>query len=191
MRVLLLNGSRTVQHDPTTELISKICRQELEKNGHLFKEIRLAEKKIAPCLGCFGCWVKTPGVCVIPDEGREIAASVIRSNLLINLTSITFGGYSSELKKAMDRLIPLLSPFFMKIKGEVHHQTRYKSYPKLLNIGVLPENDPKMAELFRTLGERNAINLHSPLYRCGIYLNTQEPEAISNNLVQLLKEVGA
>jgi multimeric flavodoxin WrbA len=127
---------------------------------------------------------------VIPDEGREVAASVIKNDLLINLTPVTFGGYSSELKKAMDRLIPLFSPFFMKIKGEVHHQTRYRSYPKLLNIGVLPEANTKMAEIFRNLGERNAINMHSPLYRCGIYLNTQEPEEISDSLVQLMKEVG-
>lgn len=191
MKVLLLNGSRAAQHHPTIELISQICRQELRKNDHTCEEIRLSEKKIAPCIGCFGCWVKTPGICLLPDEGREIAASVINSDLLINLTPITFGGYSSELKKAVDRLIPLLSPFFMKIKGEVHHQTRYRSYPKLLNIGVLPEANTKMAELFRTLGKRNAINLHSPLYRCGIYLNTQEPEEISNSLVQLMKEVGA
>jgi len=191
VKALLLNGSRAAQHDSTTELFRRICRQELEKNGHTYEEIRLSEKKIAPCIGCFGCWVKTPGVCVIPDEGREIAASVIRNDLLIILTPITFDGYSSELKKAMDRLIPLFSPFFMKIKGEVHHQTRYEAYPRLLNIGVLPEADPKMAEIFRTLGKRNAINMHSPLYRCGIYLNTQEPEEISTSLTQLLKEVSA
>lgn len=24
--------------------------------------------KIQHCIGCFGCWVKTPGACVIRDE---------------------------------------------------------------------------------------------------------------------------
>lgn len=191
MRVLLLNGSRAVQHDPTAELVSRICRQKLVRSHHTIEEIKLCEEKIASCIGCFGCWVKTPGVCVIPDEGREIAKSAIRSDLIINLSPITFGGYSSELKKALDRLIPLISPFFMKIKGEIHHQTRYRTYPKLLSIGILPEANAEMAEIFRKLEERNAINLHSPLYRCGIYLTTQTPEEICDNLSQLLKEVGA
>jgi len=191
MKVLLLNGTRGERPDPTAELISKICRQKLTKNQHTIEEIKLCEKKITECVGCFGCWVKTPGICVIPDESREMARSVINSDLLITLSPITFGGYSSELKKAMDRLLPLISPFFMKIKGEIHHQTRYESYPKLLNIGILPEANHEMADIFRNLGERNAINLHSPRFRCGIVLHTQKPEEIRNHLSQLLKEVCA
>lgn len=58
--------------------------------------------------GCFGCWVQTPGVCVIDDAGRDVARAVIQSDLAVFLIPVTFGGYSSELKKAVDRLICLL-----------------------------------------------------------------------------------
>src|SRR5690554_7776971 len=86
MKVLLLNGTRGERPDPTAELISKICRQKLTKNQHTIEEIKLCEKKITECVGCFGCWVKTPGICVIPDESREMARSVINSDLLITLS---------------------------------------------------------------------------------------------------------
>jgi len=50
-------------------------------------------------MGCFGCWNKTPGTCVMKDDSAKIAKAVVNSDLLIFLTPITFGGYSSELKK--------------------------------------------------------------------------------------------
>lgn len=34
--------------------------------------VDLSSKKIANCVGCFGCWTKTPGKCVIRDDATEI-----------------------------------------------------------------------------------------------------------------------
>ena len=85
--------------------------------------------EIRPCIGCFGCWVQTPGECLIDDAARQIAPAIIGSDLVIYLTPVTFGGYSSELKKALDRCICLILPFFTKIDGEMHHKPRYDRYP--------------------------------------------------------------
>ena len=45
------------------------------------------------------------------------------------------GGYSSELKNAVDHLIPNILPFFANVDGETHHKPRYKRYAKLLIPG--------------------------------------------------------
>jgi multimeric flavodoxin WrbA len=45
----------------------------------------------------------TPGECVIKDAGCDVARDVSHSDLVILLTPMSFGGYSSELKKAVDR----------------------------------------------------------------------------------------
>ncbi len=58
-----------------------------------------------------------PGECARDDDGRRVAREVIRSNLAVFLTPVTFGGYSSVLKGAVDRLIPLGSPFFARVGG--------------------------------------------------------------------------
>ena len=34
---------------------------------------------IRPCTGCFGCWIKTPGRCVLPDPYRDMGAYLANS----------------------------------------------------------------------------------------------------------------
>src|SRR3974390_16500 len=71
----------------------------LEAAGSGVQTFPLRETKLAHCLGCFNCWVKTPGMCVEMDGGQEIARAVIRSDVTVLYTPVTFGGYSPELKK--------------------------------------------------------------------------------------------
>jgi multimeric flavodoxin WrbA len=157
MKVFVLNGL-SIGHMEVYEMIA----DELEKMGWQVIGFDLRGKKIAPCLGCFGCWVKTPGICVIDDDGREVARLAAESDLLVFLTSITFGGYSSHLKKAVDRMIPIVSPFFLKKEGEIHHKPRYARYPHLRIVGVLSRPDEESERIFRSHIARNARNFHGP-----------------------------
>ncbi|MCK5309215.1 MAG: flavodoxin family protein, partial [Thermoplasmata archaeon] len=137
MKALIFNGSK--EEDASLKITQEAMESELKKMGWQVETLLLHEMNIAPCLGCFGCWIKTPGICVINDDGRIIPEKIVQSDLMVFLTSITFGGYSSELKKALDRAIPMLLPFFRKVNGETHHVMRYEKYPKLLVIGSLPK----------------------------------------------------
>ena len=101
-----------------------------------------------------------------------------RSDLVVLLSPITFGGYSSELKKALDRSIGIVSPFFTRIHGEVHHKPRYARYPVLLAIGVTADSDPEEAQIFTRLVERNAINYHAPAHVVAIVSRDDSPEQI-------------
>lgn len=159
-------------------------------DGHEIQLIPLWNKKISSCLGCFGCWVKTPGVCIVDDEGREVAKRVIQSDLVIAVSSITFGDYSYEFKKALDRMLPNISPFFKKIKGEGHHRPRYKKYPNWLSIGLLSEENETMADIFRNLVARNAINIQNKVSCCCIVDQAKSLEAIWDIINKGLKEVG-
>jgi hypothetical protein len=115
---------------------------------------------------------------------------MVQSDLTIYLTAVTFGGYSSELKKAVDRIICLLSPFFMRINGEVHHRPRYERYPRLVGVGVLSCPDEESERLFTTLVERNAINLHSPAHGAGVVLTDQGAEQMRERVRTILSKAG-
>ena len=117
MRAVVLNGARTedAPEDDTVNLLSEVITSELQRSGFEVDNIVLREKRIASCTGCFGCWLRTPGKCLIDDDGRKVAEKAIQSNLLVYLTPVTFGGYSSELKKALDRMAcSNLLPFLKK-----------------------------------------------------------------------------
>jgi hypothetical protein len=175
MKVTLLNGA--LPGDTFVDAAGAALEAALRDAGWAVTSWTLRDEKSAYCLGCFECWTKTPGLCRIDDIGRDVAGSVIESDLAIYLTPITFGGYSSELKKVVDRLICLISPFFTRIDGEVHHHARYERYPALAGLGVLPAPHPAQETIFHTLVSRNAVNLHVPAHGSAIVYRDQDPAA--------------
>jgi multimeric flavodoxin WrbA len=171
MKAIILNGSRN--NENALDGIQEAIIDELTARKYNIDSFILRKLNITHCIGCFECWVKTPGVCRFNDDGIKIAKKIIKSDLLIFLTSVTFGGYSSELKKALDRIICLVSPFFTSINGETHHKPRYDNYPVLMGIGVLDQPDHNNESIFKKLVGRNAINFHAPAHVSSIVLSNQ------------------
>jgi len=159
---LVLNGA--LSGDETLAPVEEALLALLRDGGNEVRRYSMRDVPLAHCQGCFECWTTSPGLCKTDgDAGREIAAAIIGSDLMVLLTPITFGGYSSEIKKAMDRSICLVLPFFRRVGGEVHHRRRYPGYPALAAVGVLGEPDEEQERIFRSLVERNARNMDSPL----------------------------
>lgn len=187
MKATILNGA--AGDDALTRRASDTLIDLLQGRACQVKEIRLEELDIAPCLGCFGCWVKTPGICVIDDAGRDVAKRAIQCDLLAFVTPITFGGYCYQLKKAVDHLIPLILPYFQLLGGEIHHQKRYASYPLLLGLGTLREPNEAQEQLFRTLVRRNAINFHSPRHAATVVCPQHENHEVKEVLKAVLRQL--
>jgi hypothetical protein len=188
MNATILNGA--LPGDDFVDAVGAALQEHSLTAGWTATSWTLRDEKIAYCLGCFECWTKTPGLCRIDDAGREVAGGIIGSDLAIFLTPITFGGYSSELKKALDRMICLISPFFGKIDGEVHHRARYARYPDLLGVGVLPAPLPVQEQIFHTLVGRNAINLHAPAHSSTVVYRSGDPATAAASLRNTLFPAG-
>lgn len=188
-RALILDGRRAEQTG--ADDVDGLLDAELSAAGYMVERLVLRELELAHCIGCFECWVKTPGECVVDDGARRVARSVIASDLVVLLTPVTFGGYSYELKKAMDRIICLVSPFFTRIDGEVHHEPRYARYPRVLGVGLQPEANPEASEIFSDLVTRNAINLHSPGHAAMVVSSRFSSDLLRPELRSRLERLGA
>ena len=180
MRALILQGSE--KPGALSDNVSAILNRELAIHGWQTDLCNLREFDIAPCMGCFGCWTRTPGICTINDYAREIARLMVKSSLMALVTPVTFGGYSSELKKALDRLIPNILPLFTEVNGETHHLPRYDRYPALLAIGTLPQKDQEAEQIFSHLVSRNAINTYSPAHASLIIYEHQTPDVMKEKI---------
>lgn len=186
MNAIILNGC--LKNSENLSELQHIAEQNLKEKGYEVETVVLHEKKIAACMGCFHCWVKTPGICVIDDYGRELSEKLINCDLFVYVTPVTFGGYSSELKKAVDRIIPLMLPFFMNRQGEIHHMPRYKSYPKVMVLGVMKEENKEMEQIFHEVVKRNEKNWFNSFK--GIVLQAGEIDDAGRILDEAMMEGG-
>ena len=67
---------------------------------------------VKPCTGCFLCWTKTPGECVIPDRGQEFCRLLARADKLTIVSRCYYGGFSPDVKAMIDRHIGYMLPWF-------------------------------------------------------------------------------
>ena len=138
--------------------VSQVVRITLKQNGHDIAWFKLNEKNIRPCVSCGACGHKSPGKCVINDDMQSILHAIAPCDALVMLTPIRFGGYSSTLKKAVDRFMPLGLPLYMVKKGHLLHPMRYQK-KFLLGIGILEDKLLDQEENFKKLVANNALNL--------------------------------
>ncbi len=89
-------------------------------------EVLAEEGAIHPCIGCFSCWLKTPGVCVFEDKYQRMGDLIHRAEEVVIMSRYTYGGFSSFVKNVLDRSIGYLMPTFVISKNEMHHKQRYR-----------------------------------------------------------------
>ncbi len=184
-KIVILDGTR--YEDKHLNVVLTLLINVIRKRyGYRIQIFKLREITINPCIGCFNCWIKTPGTCFHQDAVADILRAILSSHTVIFFTPVIFGGYSSELKKIIDRFLPVTLPFFKKTFGEFHHPRRYTSFPHIVGIGTHSATNKTVTQCFKTLVGRNAINAHTT-YRANVVCPSDSPQKIQQQLVDLLQ----
>lgn len=138
------------------------------------------------CMGCFGCWVKKPGECVINDMMAEINRSFVASEAVIYLSPVIFGQFSANIKNAMDRWLPNMLPFFeTRPDGSTMHPSRYDASPELVYIGYGSDISAEDQKLFTDI-----IKKHRNRTTVLIYQSTGQDLSEDLNRIELQKAGG-
>lgn len=126
--------------------------------------VDLSSKKIANCVGCFGCWTKTPGKCVIRDDATSVYPYIAKSDTVLYVSKVKYGGYDSIMKTMLERSIPVQQAFIRILNGETHHVQRAVKMKKATIIAYGDLSDEEKT-LFSDMVARNAANVNFESHR--------------------------
>lgn len=84
------------------------------ESGNEVEFIRLAERKIGYCNGCYAC--SGSGKCFQKDDMNEIAEKVVNADVIVFATPVYFYSMSGQLKVFIDRLVPI----YTKIRADIY-----------------------------------------------------------------------
>lgn len=117
--------------------------------------ISLADKVIKKCIGCWSCWLKTPGECVMKDDIEQSYEAYINSDTVFLLMDTAQGFINHQAKAFIDRSIPHYLPYIILRDKECQHAKRYETYPDLVfyyDAKELTELEEQVVEdyLYRT-----------------------------------------
>jgi multimeric flavodoxin WrbA len=172
MKITLLNGSPARS---SFDAYLALLRSILETAGHQVTQLDLRDLPLRYCIGCWGCWVKTPGECASRDASLDIDRAVINSDFTLWAAPLIMGFPSAQLKMALDKHIPLIHPYTVVDHMEAHHRKRYERYPRLgLLIDQEPDTDQRDLEIVAEILGRTALNLKT---RLEFSLTTEDPVA--------------
>lgn len=156
MKITILNGNP----DPSgfDEYLVRL-KNELEDRQNSVTLLNLRDLTLRYCIGCWGCWVKTPGMCTHRDDSPEMDRAVINADFVLWASPLKMGFPTELLKRAVDKHLPLIHPYMVEDQGEIHHLGRYDHYPRL-GLLIEPETSTSEQELevISNIYRRTALN---------------------------------
>lgn len=125
MNILLLNGSPRKKQSNTLKLTNAFLDCLILSESNQVNQIDLydSDLEINHCIGCFSCWTKTPGKCILNDNMTLLLEKVKESDMIIWSFPVYYFDIPSKMKAFMDRLLPLNLPFMTE--GSAGHVQRY------------------------------------------------------------------
>jgi hypothetical protein len=125
----------------------------------------LGSVEIKACIGCWTCWLKTPGRCVYKDAMEDCYSDYVNSDKVILCMDTAQGFINHQAKAFIDRTIPHYHPYIEIVDGECHHKARYERYPELNFYFDDQQLSQEEAQVIEDYLYRTAYHFQSKAYR--------------------------
>ena len=100
-KVLILSGSP--RKDGNSDILCNEFMRGAIESGNEVEKIRVAEKKIGFCTGCYAC--RNTGVCAIKDDMDEVMQKLIDADVIVLASPVYFYSIDAQLKALIDRTV--------------------------------------------------------------------------------------
>ena len=167
MNILVLNGSPRGSRSNSLKLTNAFLEGLTSVYEAETEIIEIYKLNLHPCLGCFSCWNKTPGKCVIDDDMPGIIEKIISADMIIFSFPLYYFSLPSQLKMLIDRLLPLSLPFMQNGAESGGHPSRCnmenKKYVMISTCGFYTAQgnyDAVNAQFDRLYGKGNYTGIY-------------------------------
>lgn len=163
-KILVINGSPRRKKGFTYFYLQYLIKG-IEQTGTEVEVIDIYDKNfsIEPCRGCFTCWTKTNGKCVIEDAANELIEKANNTYLTIYAFPLYIDSVPAKLKAFLDRQFIIVMPVFVPYHNLTRHPlwNTKERYMTIFSISGFPEIEQfkSVVETFKGI----ARNSHRPL----------------------------
>ena len=183
MKITILNGNPNADNVKFDDYLKELSEL-LETSKHAVTIFKLREIDISYCTGCWDCWVRTPGECIVKDGSHTICREYINSDFVLFASPVIMGFTTALLKKAHEKLLPLIHPYFEIVQDEVHHLSRYDKYPVMgLLLEKGKDTDEEDVKIISDIYRRDAINFKTSF--CFTKLTSEPVEEAANEISRI------
>ena len=193
MKLLVLNGSPKKKSD-TFRLTDAFLRGVDRSGTNEVHIVHVREKHIAPCQGCFACWQRGDGHCVINDDQNAILDLYRSADVIIWSFPLYCYGIPSPLKAVLDRTIPLVKmTMVQQPDGTVRHEALV-DFSRKRTVVVCGCGFPHWEGNFNSLKQMCKTCFGDPDMVCvpeTPLLNVPEAAVVADPLLKRFEEAGA
>jgi multimeric flavodoxin WrbA len=199
MKVLALNGSPRMKASSTYHILKPLL-EGMEAAGAETELIHIRKLNLEACIGCYTCWVHTPGECVHKDKDSMATAleSYNTADLVIFGTPLYHFSMSGIMKTFIDRTLPRIEPWLIPhpdIPGVTFHPERFHKPNKVMLVSPcgFPEFDhfQSLVATFKHMARMERIEYIGEILRPGAEsLSRRSLQGLFTHYYDLLRQAG-
>jgi multimeric flavodoxin WrbA len=137
MKILAFNSSPRGKEESKTELVLQKFLEGARRAGAEAETLYLRDYRIRHCLGCFGCWFKTPGRCIQEDDMTgELYERFVDAEVAVLASPLYHYNLNARMKVFIERTLPMILPEFVDRGARTGHPLRVAQSPRIVALSV-------------------------------------------------------